>query len=265
MKVDEVVSETWTEVTYREQAKGPNKSVPTPLVVEVRRAGAKPEERDLVAAMGELERGNVTDALRQLKALAGGGYRQNLESGKLEFVPFSVNDPPVRTKRPPWASEYAHFFYAKALYLDGLARKDKEILEQARLALVDEPIPGGDGKATTGGFLGRFAGGNSRYLPEAMLLKAEVLVALEKYPEAAQAYEDLGKQAISVDIGSRWAYEAKRGIGRIAEAQGKSQEAISAYEDAAEYMKILLGRRSAPARSRRWGAGTAAAARRPPG
>lgn len=237
----EIVSETWTDVKYRQKARGPELSVPAALIVDVRRTGTDSQIEELLNSIGELERGNVTDARRQLEILSGGGYRVNLDTGKLEYKSFATNDPTGRRKRPPWTSEYAHFFYAKALYLEGIAKKDKELLQQAYLALVDQKAPGDDEKEVrTGGFLGRFNGGNSRWYPEAMLLVARTLVGLDRYDEAARAYKALADQALAVDIGPQWAYGAKLGPGVVAEARGKDLDAINAYTDTANFMRLLL-------------------------
>ena len=248
VRVEEITSETWTEVKYREKARGPEVAVPTALVVNIKRdSGGGAQVRELQNAIGELRRGNLAEARRALKVLSGGGYKQNLESGKLEYQSFAQNDPPGRRSRPEWPSEYAHFFYAKSLFEEGMARDDEELLRHAYLALVDQPDPDGrkdeKGKAlTTGGFLKRFEGGNSRWYADAMTLAARTLVGLKKYDEAAKMFKQLGDDAIAADIGPNWAYEAKLGTGRIAEAQGKYLEAINAYKDAASFMRLLLPR-----------------------
>ncbi len=246
---EEITSETATEIKYREKARGPELSVPTALVVLLKRdAGAGGAQgRDLQNAIGELDRGNLAEARRALKNLSGGGLKQDLESGKMVYQGFATNDPPGKRKRPPWYSEYAHFFYAQALYEEGLQRKDEELLKQAYLALVDQPLPEGgkDDKGkplTTGGFLKRFQDGNSRYYADAMALAAKTLVGLRQYDEAAKMFKALGDEAIASDIGPTWAYEAKLGAGRIAEAQGKYLEAINGYKDAATFMRLLLPR-----------------------
>lgn len=246
IRTPEIASESWTEVKYRERARGPELSVPTAQVLRVIRETTRPEQKELVAAVGELERGNVTEARRQLRILSGGGYKQDPDSGEMVYVSFASNDPESSRKRPPWASEYAHFYYVKALYLEGEKKKDKDLLEQAYLALVDQKAPGGDEKATTGGFLGRFDGGNSRFYPNAMLLAAQALVGLARYDDAAKAYQALGDAALKVDLGPRWAYEAKLGPGKIAEAKGDDRNAYEAYVDTANYMKLLIGKEVRP-------------------
>jgi len=249
VRVEDVVSETWTEVKFKETARGPEVSVPTALVVDIRRdtANASQQVKDLQNAIGELKRGNLAEARRALKILSGGGYKQNLETGKLEYQSFAANDPPGQRNRPAWNDEYAHFFYAKALFLEGEAKQDKELLGQAYLALVDQPVPGGekdkDGKPKkTGGFLQRFGGYNSRWYGEAMDLAARALVGLGRYDEAEKAFKALGDEALAADIGPMWAYASKLGPGRIAEAQGKYLDAIRGYKDAANFMRLLLPR-----------------------
>ncbi len=247
VRVEEIVSETWAEVKYREKARGPEVSVPTALVVSIRHDAGGAQLKELQNAIGELGRGNLAEARRALKVLSGGGFKQNLESGKLEYQSFSLNDPPGKRKRPPWSSEYAHFFYAKALYEEGSKRKDKELLDHAYLALVDQDLPSGEKdeegkKKRTGGFLKRFELGNSRYYADAMALTAKTLVGLGRYPEAAKAFKALGDAAIANDIGPKWAFEARLGAGLIAEAEGKYVQAINAYKDAATFMRLLLPR-----------------------
>jgi hypothetical protein len=240
VRVDSIESETWTEIRYAERPRAPTKSVPTAQVLEIRRDGQTPEAKSLLAAIGDLERGNVSDARAALGDLSGGGYAVDLETRKRRYRSFTENDPPGKNQRPPWTSEYAHFFYAKALYQEGDQKKDMDLLNEALLALEDLPVPGGDAKARTGGFLKRFQGGNSRWYANAMLLKAQALVGLGRYEDAEKAYKDLGDKALSLDIGPRWAYEAKLGPGRIAEAGGKTLDAVNAYTDAANFMRLLL-------------------------
>ena len=244
-QAEEIVAETWTEVVYRDRARGPEKVVPAALVVEVRRdAGDSKQVRGLLGAIRTLERGDLAEARETLRVLSGGGFDQNLEDGSLIYKDFTANDPPGRNKRPPWTSEYAHFNYAKALYLEGLARGDKDLLKQAYYALVDQKAPEGDGK--TGGFLGRFDGGNSRFYPEAMHLAAMSLLKQGNYEKAAKAFQDLEEKSIALDIGPRWAFEAKIGQARIAEAQGKHLDAINAATDTANFMKLLLQKEERP-------------------
>lgn len=246
VRAPEITSETWTKVMYREKTRGPEITIPAALVLRVNRDATTQDQKRLLNAIGELERGNLSEARRQLKIMSGGGYKQDLDSGQLVYMPFTANDPESSKRRPPWSREYAHFYYAKALYLEGKENKDTELLKQAYLALVDQKVPGGDGKQTTGGFLQRFSGGNSRFYPEAMLLAAESLVALDRYADAAKGYQALSDAALKVDMGPRWAYEAKLGPGRIAEAKGDDRKAYEAYVDTANYMKLIIGKEVRP-------------------
>lgn len=238
----EVTSEGWTEIRYKDDGRT-EKSLPAPLVLDIRREDKSAQTRDLKSAIEELQRGNVSEARARLRVLSGGGYVQDLETGQRKFRGFAENDPTGRGKRPSWQSEYAHFYYVKALVEEGVAKKDEELLQEALLALDDQPIPGAeakDGKVPrTGGFLGRFDGGNSRFYPEAMLLKARALLALGKSKEALAAYKDLDDKA-ALDIGPRWAFEAKMGPARVAEAQGRYLDAINASKDAATTMVLMI-------------------------
>lgn len=242
LKVHEILPETWTEVEYRERDKGPTKKVPLPLVVEIRRGGSGKDKTNLENAILELERGNLTEARLALKDLAGGGY--STQDGQRVFTSFMPKETgKAKGKRPAWTAEYAHFFYVKALVLEGLKTQNEKLLEEALLCLDDAPIPGASGKdaGTTGGFLARFKGGNSRWLPEAMALKGQALVGLKRFDEAAAVFDDLYNQAVSVGLAPRWVYEAKIGPGLIAEAQGDQAKAIQAYEQAPTALDTLIG------------------------
>lgn len=238
----EITSEGWTEIRYKEGGRT-EKSVPTALVVEIRYTDKSPQTRDLRNAIQDLERGNVSEALSQLRVLSGGGYTTDLTSGQRRFKGFAEGDPSGRGKRPSWQSEYAHFHYVKALVEEGIQKDDDALLEEALLALVDQDIPGAEKKdgtmPRTGGFLGRFDGGNSRFYPEAMLLRARALLALGRSKDALAAYKELDDKA-ALDIGPRWAYEAKMGPARVAEAQGRYLDAIGASKDAATTMRLML-------------------------
>jgi tetratricopeptide (TPR) repeat protein len=235
-----VTSETWSEVKYKERERGAEESVPTITVVEIKRTGNDKTAASLESAIAELDRGNYREATDALNALSGGGWKQDQDTGLRRYVSFSTNDPSGRNRRPPWTSEYAHFFYAKALYLNGSSRKDRAVLEEALLAIDDVPVPGGDGKETTGGFLGRFAGGNSRWYPEALDIKANLLVGLGRHDQAAPTFTELHNQAIRVPLEPRWAYAGKIGDGIIAEAKGDATGAEAAYTQAADTMELLL-------------------------
>jgi tetratricopeptide (TPR) repeat protein len=240
VRAHEIVAETWTEVQYREKERAPVKTVPTSQVVEVRRSASDTTTTALTNAVMDLERGVVSEAREALSKICAGGWKVSLETGERSFRSYSEGDPPGGKKRPTWVSEYAHFFYAKALVMEGLATKKAEVLEEALLALADLPIPGGDGKARTGGFLARFKEGNSRWFAEALLWHARALTGLSRYDEAAGVYDGLYESSIRAPIGARWAYEAKLGPGEIAKAQGKTVDAANAYAAAGEIMLLLL-------------------------
>jgi hypothetical protein len=240
IRAGEIVAETQKEVQYREKERtGPVKTVATALVVDIRRTSTDSNAAKLQEGVEELARGNVTEAREALLKVSGGGWQVDSE-GKRNFTPFTANDPPGKGKRPGWVSEYAHFHYAKALVLDGLRQKKKDLLEEALLALDDAPVPGGDGKTKSGGFLGRFKDIGSRWLSEATILKARALVGLQRYDDAAKVYAALLDDVVALGISPRWALEAKLGPGEIAEAQGKPQDAQTAYTAAANLMAVLL-------------------------
>jgi hypothetical protein len=234
-----VTSETWSEVKYKERERSAEKSVKTLEVVRIERTGKDATATNLANAIAELERGNYREAADALRAISGGGWKQNIDTGVRTYKSFSEDDPKGRKRRPPWTSEYAHFYYAKAKYLGGMAAKDNALLQEALLAIDDVAVPGEAGKKT-GGFLGRFAGGNSRFFAEAMWIKASVLVALSRFDDANEVFTDLHNQAIRVPLEPRWTYEGKIGPGTIAEAKKELGAAVTAYENAAGTMKLLL-------------------------
>jgi tetratricopeptide (TPR) repeat protein len=249
IKAAEVLPETWTEVEYRERDKGPTKKVPLTLVVDIRRTTGGKDRQNLEGAIQDLERGRLTEARTAFRDVAGGGY--STIEGKRVFTSFMPKGAgTAKGKRPAWTAEYAHFYYAKALVLEGTQSGNTNLLEEAMLVLEDvpNPAPAIDPSAkerdkdpgTTGGFLGRFKGGNSRWLPDAMHLKALALVGLKRYEVAAQAFEELFNQALGVGLSPRWVYEAKIGRGLIAEAQNDPDKAVQEYERAPTALETLL-------------------------
>jgi len=246
-----VTSETWAEVKYKERKRSSEKSIPTLTVVRIKRNDKSKAASDLAGAIDTLERGNHAEAANALHDISGGGWTIDLESGDKKYVSFSEHDPSGRNKRPTWISEYAHFYYAKALFLDGVAKKDRDIIKAAWLALADVPVP--DGKGTTGGFLGRFSGGNSRFVPAAMALEAKALMQLGRYDEAGAAFKALHKAALSIPLDPRWAYEGLIGSGAITEAQGNDTGAVETYRGAITTMLVLLGQESRSYMRRRYG------------
>jgi len=235
----EVTSETWSEVKYKERERSTEKSVPTLTVVGITRNDKSADATNLASAIADIGRRNFKEAARVLQSISGGGWKIDLETGERKYVSFSANDPEGRNKRPSWISEYAHFHYAEAMYLLGEATKDRDAVESAYLALDDVAVPGG--KGTTGGFLGRFAGGNSRFYPDAMALKAKALVQLARYDDAKVVFEELHKAAISIPLDPTWSYEGLIGGGTIAEAKGDLTGAVEGYRGAGTTMEVLLG------------------------
>ncbi len=243
--VYEVTSETWQFVMYRERAKGPEQKIPTIEVASVRRGDVNDAEAETIKSARDLiRRGSYQEAAEALFTVHGGGWDTLGEEPK--YKSFMAGDPTKGNQRPRWQSEYAHFFYCKALYLRGMKEKNKDILGQALMALVDMPRPDqvaeDDEFKTTGGFLTRFANGNSRWYPEAMLLHAKTLVGLGKYPEAKKVFDELQGHAIDATLGlsPRWAYEAALGGGIIEEAKGNAEDASKAYQSALTIVSQLL-------------------------
>jgi tetratricopeptide (TPR) repeat protein len=249
-----VTSETWSEVKYREREHSAEKSVPTLTVVSIRRADKSTSAQSLRKARADLESGNYKEAADALKDLSGGGPKIDFDtSRRVGFTPFGQGDPRGRGRRPSWISEYAHFFYAKASYLLGTSQGNRQAVEDALLAVDDRPIPGGDGKQTTGGFLGRFAGGNSRFYPEALWIKAHALVELKQYDDAARTFTQLYQAAQQVPLAPRWAYEGMIGPGVINEAKGDLNAARIGYGGAVPTMEVLMERETRPWMMRQYG------------
>ncbi len=236
----EVTSETWSEVKYKERKRSAEKVVPTLTVVSIKRSDKSKNAANYASAVADLGRGNFKESARALQGISGGGWKVDLETGERKYVSFSAGDPEGRNKRPPWISEYAHFYYAKAMFLHGESAKDRDTIEAAYLALDDVKVPGGTG--TTGGFLGRFEDGGSRFYPEAMMLKGKALVLLARYEDAAATFQELHKSAIKIPLDPRWAYEGLVGGGSIAEAKGDLTGAVTGYRGAIPTMEVMLGR-----------------------
>lgn len=246
-----VTSETWSEVKYKERQRSAEKSVPTLTVVRVRRSDKSTNAASLTSAIADLKRGNYKEAAQRFHEISGGGWKIDLETGERKYVSFSANDPSGKNKRPPWISEYSHFYYAKAMFLQGRSINDRDVVEEAYYALEDLQVPGG--KETTGGFLGRFAGGNSRHYPEAMALKGQALVLLARYDDAAKAFTELHKAAIRIPLDPRWAYEGLIGAGTIAESKGDLTAAVTGYRGAIPTMEVLLGQEARNYMRQRYG------------
>lgn len=239
IKCAEVLPESWTEVEYRETAKGATKKVPLALVVEIRRTTGAQERSNLENAIQELDRGNLTEARTALRELAAGGYA-SVEGQRVftSFMPKGASA--TKGKRPAWTKEYAHFYYVKALVLEGRKTGNDKLLDEALMCLDDVALPDAKEKETSGGFLARFKGGNSRWYADALLLRAQALVGLKRYDEALKAYEELFNQAVGVGLSPRFVYEAKVGPGEVAEAQGDASKAAQVYEQAPTALDTLL-------------------------
>ncbi|MDA1194367.1 MAG: hypothetical protein O2894_04215 [Planctomycetota bacterium] len=241
-----ISSETWTEIKYRERERSADKSIPTVTVVRIDHADKTPTALGVASALSELERGNFAEAARALKELSGGGWKIDFDTGERKgYQSFTENDPAGKSKRPGWESEYAHFYYAKALLLKAKAGQDKAGqdkagFEDALFAVDDVQVPGGDGKQTTGGFLGRFEGGNSRFFPEATWIKAHALAGLGRFDEAQATFTQLQNDASRVKLDPRWTYEGVIGAGVIAEAKNDLTAAADGYRAAMPTMEVLL-------------------------
>ena len=235
-----ITSESWSEVTYKERERSAAKSVPTITVVRIKRNDKSASAGKLRQAIASLNRRNYREAADAFQAINGGGTKADLETGENKFVSFSENDPKGRNKRPSWISEYSHFYYAKSKYLQGAKSNDRSDFQEALYSLDDVKIPGGEG--TTGGFLGRFANGNSRFYPEALALKANVLTKLARYDDAKKTFSELDGAAIKVPLLPRWLYEGSIGAGVIAEAQANLTGAVSGYNAASNKMWVMLGK-----------------------
>jgi hypothetical protein len=242
MRVAEIVSETWATVSYRlkREGRGPVEEIQTINVVAVRRGDGDRVE----GARAALRQRNYREAISLAQSLCGGGWTTTVDENGIEkrvYNSFDKNDPSSGRKRPDWKSEYGHFLYAKALTKQGLAERKKDVVEAALLALDDLPVPGADAKQTSGGFLGRFKGGNSRFYGEAMALKAQALTFLGQYDEAKDVFVTLSQDAMRVPLAPQWAYVAATGGGHIAEAKGDLKAAVSEYSRAASSLLAILG------------------------
>lgn len=251
MTVFEIDSEDQTTVYYRDR-KGARdlKEMPTKAIVRIRRGDANDKEAVRIdEARSEIRSGNYDAAIASLRAVHGGGYYTNLETQERVFTPYNQNDPSGRNKRPRWQSEYAHFLALKALYLKGSSKKDRAVLEEALAAAVDVPVTVIEKKgdksisksSTSGGFLVRFAGGTSRWFPEAQLIHAHILRDLGQMDKAAAEYKAVYETAVREKLHPKIQFEAALGPGRIAEAKNDLRGAIQAYNGAGSKLMQLLG------------------------
>ncbi len=245
IRASEITSESWAEVKYRTRPKGAEESVPARLVERIERKDSADSQR-LQNGISELRRGNYDEALEQLRRVHGGGIYKDPDSGDEKFSSFSAGDPPGKKARPAWESEYAHYYYVRALYEKAKQNDDLDLFQKVLMCLDDMPIPDAEKGVTTGGFLERFKDGASRFYPHAMHVKALTLVGLKKYDEAREAFDALYSAAIQVPLHPRWAYEAKVGLGTIEEAKGDKNKASSAYNAAATVMRTRLENEALP-------------------
>ncbi|MGE0191685.1 MAG: hypothetical protein AB7T63_06535 [Planctomycetota bacterium] len=256
MSVEEVTSETWSEVKYRTRARGPEQSVPARDVVKVVRKEPAREARLLDSAYGDLARGNFRDAMTAFQNIAGGGQKIDAGTGAPTYTPFTEGDPPGRKSRPTWTSEYAHIGYVMALFELARAGKDAKLYDQVLMALEDRELPPvGEGKdkvkRSTGGFLARFEGGNSRWYPQALRIHAHALLGTGDTEKAKAAFKALEDAAGQVPLDPKWLYEGMIGEGLIAESQG--QDATSSYDRVAATMLIRLEKETSPCTMRTYG------------
>jgi tetratricopeptide (TPR) repeat protein len=224
-KAFEITDETWTHISYRQKDKGPIKKIETRFVVDVRRTGDDANIASFREALDNFNKGNYRPAAVAFAQVAGGGLRKNPDTDAEEYRPFASEG-----GDPKWYAEYAHYWFARAMYEHGRAKNDAKSLDYAFRAVASDSK---DDK----GFLARFKEGKSRYYAEAMLLKAEVLLAQKKADEALAAFKALGEAATKNPLNPRWTYEAQRGLGRVAEAKGQRPEAEAAYDAATSVLQ----------------------------
>lgn len=229
-KVHEVTAETWTQISYRRREGEPLKQRETRLVKEVIRGPDDANAAKYRNAKDEYQKGAYKIAALLFADVAGAGLRRDQTTDEEKYTPFTAED-----KKPKWFAEYAHYWFADALYRHAMSKKEKDVkaLEYA-LRAVDA-----DAKDEKG-FLARFKEGKSRWYPDAMLLKANILLAMGKPDDALKALEALGDAATRNALAPRWAFEAQRGKGRIQEARGARPEAEAAYEAASSVLVSLL-------------------------
>jgi tetratricopeptide (TPR) repeat protein len=224
-KAFEITDETWAQISYRQKDKGPIKKIDTRLVLDVRRAGDDPNIASYREALDNFQKGNYRPAAMAFGQVAGGGLRKNPETDVEEYRPFTSEG-----GRPKWYAEYAHYWFAKAMYEHGRAKGDAKSLEYAYRAIASDTK---DDK----GFLARFKEGKSRFYPDAMVLKADIELEQKKPDAALATFKALAEAAAKNPLNPRWTYEAQRGLGRVAEAQGKGPEAEAAYDAATSVLQ----------------------------
>ena len=228
-QVADIVEENWATTSYRVKAGQNLKRVDTRLVIDIRRTAEDSQILAFKSALAEFQSGNWAGARQGFGTVAGGGLTQDSVTGEIKNKPF----PAPEGGKVKWYVPYTHFFYAASIYREGLAKKDDKLLEFALEALDADT-------AEAKGFLARYKEGKSRYYADAMLLKAQVLLALKRYDLAAAAFDALYQKSLTVPMGVRFSSESKLGPGRIAEAKGEGAAAEAAYEAASAAVLSLL-------------------------
>jgi len=241
-QVADVVEENWAFVSYRVKAGQNLKRVDTRLVIDIKRAGEDSQVAAFKSALAEYQNGNWAGARQGFGTVAGGGLTQDSTDGTIKNKPF----PAPEGGKVKWYVPYAHYMYAAAIYREGLAKKDDKLLGYGLEALDADTA---EGK----GFLARYKEGKSRWYADAMLLKAQILLALKRYDEAAAAFDALYQKSLTVPVGVRFSYEAKLGPGRVAEAKGDGNAAEAAYEAASAAVQSLLDQPQDPCSKRELG------------
>lgn len=232
-RVLEVTDENWMEIRFRRATNKPLEKIETRLVIDIRRGETDPQVTAYRTAEEDLSHGNFTAARAGFATIAGGGWVKNAENDTYAFKPF----PSAEGGKPKWYIVYAQYFFAKSIYLEGKSKGDKALVGYALRAL-DADTPGEKGAAGEKGFLQRTKEGKSRYYADALLLRADCLLELGQYAEAATAFDDLFQKTIqNPAIGAKWTYQAKIGPGRIAEAQGNGPKAEQEYTAAASALQ----------------------------
>ncbi len=231
-KPGDVAEETWVTVAYRLKAGAPLKRIDTRFLIDIVREAADSQATKYAGALQELNAGNYGAAREQFSDLAGGGRKQDPETGKVGFKPFT--DAAGAKGKEKWYVAGAQYHYAKSSYLEGMAKNDLTLVDDALRALDAD-------SATEKGFLARYKEGKSRWYADAWLLKGDCQVALKKYDEAAATYDALYDKVLkAAAIGPKFAFGAKLGVGRIAEAKGSTSAAAMAYDSAAAALQSLL-------------------------
>jgi hypothetical protein len=219
----EVTDENWVEIRFRAAAGKPLDKVDTRLVLDIRRGETDPQVVAFRTAEADLARGNFASARQGFATIAGGGWMKDPQNDTYSFKPF----PPAESGKAKWYTSYAQFFFAKAAFAEGKAKGDKALVGHALRALETDT-------AQEKGFLPRTKEGKSRWYGDALLLRADCLLELGRFADAATAFDELFQKSIqNPAIGPKFTYQAKIGPGRIAEAQGDGAKAEQEYTAAA--------------------------------